>query len=66
MTKSLKDEISKKEATILALECRLQDVTESKDIIQKELDETNCWYNNQQQLMEEMGKLNQDVSELKE
>jgi hypothetical protein len=44
----------------------LQDVTESKDIIQKELDETNCWYNNQQQLMEEMKKLNQHVSDLEE
>ena len=44
----------------------MQDVTESKDIIQKELDETNCWYNNQQQLMEEMKKLNQHVSDLEE
>jgi hypothetical protein len=30
------------------LECRLQDLTESKDLIHKELDETNCWYDNQQ------------------
>ena len=66
ITDSLKEEITKKEETILALECRLQDVTESKDIIQKELDETNCWYNNQQQLMGEMAKLNQHVSDLEE
>ena len=58
--------MSKKDETILSLECRLQDVTESKDIIQKELDETNCWYNNQQQLMEDIKKLNLHVTELEE
>ena len=41
------EESVKKDEKILTLECRLQDLTESKDIIHKELEETNCWYENQ-------------------
>ena len=48
-----------KDEQIITLESRLQDVTESKDIIQKELEETNCWYNNQQQLIKDLEVANQ-------
>ena len=49
----------------MALECRLQFLTESKDIMQKELEENNCWYDNQQHLIEELKKVNMLVAELK-
>ena len=59
-------EIVSKDEKILMLECRLQDLTESKDIIQRELDETNCWYDNQQQLIGDLEKANQRVAQLEE
>ena len=59
-------EIVSKDEKILMLECRLQDLTESKDIIQRELDETNCWYDNQQQLVGDLEKSNESVAQLME
>jgi Tfp pilus assembly protein PilO len=44
----------------------LQDLTESKDIIQRELEETNCWYDNQQQLVGDLEKANESVAQLEE
>ena len=44
----------------------MQDLTESKDIIQRELEETNCWYDNQQQLVGDLEKANESVAQLEE
>ena len=52
------EESTKKDEKIQLLECRLQDITESKDLIHKELEENNCWYDNQQHLIKELEKAN--------
>ena len=64
ITENLIEESTKKDEKIQLLECRLQDITESKDLIHKELDENNCWYDNQQHLIKELEKANQHTAEL--
>jgi hypothetical protein len=56
--KNFVEESTKKDEKIQLLECRLQDITESKDLIHKELEENNCWYDNQQHLIKELEKAN--------
>ena len=43
----------------MTLECRLQQVTEDKDIAQRELEVNNCWLDNQKQLEEDLKMANE-------
>jgi hypothetical protein len=46
------DVVQEYEGRIRLLEARNQTLTEDKDIATKELEVTNCWYDNQQQLIQ--------------